>query len=108
MYWGQEERIGVASETSIRDIATKSKRIDSSSHSIINFLFDFGGVPFLLWVCYFDSKVPHYTLPTWAGVLAPSLLQQWPQHPNLPCTLPSMEKAFLRLNISWPMGLQKE
>ena len=33
-----------------KDIDMKSKYTDSSSNSVINSLFDLGGVPFLLWL----------------------------------------------------------
>lgn len=46
----------------IKDIDSDFRYMYSSSNSIINSAFDIGGVPFLLWVWYFDSKVPCYSL----------------------------------------------
>jgi len=83
---GQEARIEVASGTVALRTLTCSPNIDSSSNSFVNALFDFGGIPFLLWVWFFDGQVPCHPLPAWARVLAPSLIGQWLQHPNLLCT----------------------
>lgn len=65
---------GGKDQSSLRDSNTKD--IDMQSKHRIKFkLFDFGGIPFLLWVWFFDSQVACHPLPAWAAVLAPSLVE---------------------------------